>query len=507
MTDRLIILKDRWKEDKSILILLFSFCFLFLFFISKFSPLYPVNEWSDINVYFNVGKAIANGKVLYSEIFDHKGPLLFFIYAIGYILSPSSTQWGMFIIQLVFWFTFSISLFFTFRYYLSKFISFLSVLLVFVGCLGFMNTGGSAEEFVLIISNIGLCFFISYFHKNKLTHPPKFMLVHGLLFSAVLLIKLNLVVFWCFPLCFIFIALLLSREYKNFFLNILFFFLGLSIILLPMLFYFLCHGALDTAYYVYIELNKQYSSTNDYLYLLTNGISKLTRVTRENLLLMLIVYLGIIYAPFKLVKSKIFGLSLCLSGLALIGMIFFTLTYHFYYPLSLLIFLVLGLIIIFQFFEKHLTISDTKGVYQLSAAIILIFAIGMRNLYGMGGASILRLEEPNGPQFAFKQHLKKKENPSLLNTAFAEGNALFTTSNIVPSVKYFFCPNIFYGMYPDIRDSQTRYIENKEIDFVLSATNGFNYDYFNNLDILETNYQKIDSITSLGVTYFLYQKR
>jgi hypothetical protein len=55
-------IKQAIVKDKNILILLSLYSFLLLFFCSKMSPLYPINEWSDVNLYYNIGKAIFNGR-------------------------------------------------------------------------------------------------------------------------------------------------------------------------------------------------------------------------------------------------------------------------------------------------------------------------------------------------------------------------------------------------------------------------------------------------------------
>ncbi|MDR0825520.1 MAG: hypothetical protein LBN74_10530, partial [Prevotella sp.] len=112
-------IKKTTTQDKNILILLFVYAALLLFFCSKMSPLYPFNEWSDINLYFNIGKAIFNGKVLYTEAFDHKGPLIFFIYGVGYLISNTSFL-GMYIIEVLMWTFMIYAAYFTAKLYLDK---------------------------------------------------------------------------------------------------------------------------------------------------------------------------------------------------------------------------------------------------------------------------------------------------------------------------------------------------------------------------------------------------
>lgn len=59
--------------EVAIAITLFSGC----------SPLKVINPYSDINIYLTIGRNILDGGKLYTSLFDHKGPLLYFLYTIA----------------------------------------------------------------------------------------------------------------------------------------------------------------------------------------------------------------------------------------------------------------------------------------------------------------------------------------------------------------------------------------------------------------------------------------
>ena len=59
-----------------------------LLFCSKSSPLYPINDWSDANIYFSIGKGMLRGEVVYRDLYDHKGPLLYALHALCALVSP-----------------------------------------------------------------------------------------------------------------------------------------------------------------------------------------------------------------------------------------------------------------------------------------------------------------------------------------------------------------------------------------------------------------------------------
>lgn len=73
---------------------------LVMLLCTKSSPIYVLNDWCDANAYFTMGKGLMNGSVPYKDLFDHKGPFLYFIYGIGYLLSQNSF-FGIFILQVI----------------------------------------------------------------------------------------------------------------------------------------------------------------------------------------------------------------------------------------------------------------------------------------------------------------------------------------------------------------------------------------------------------------------
>ena len=65
---------------------------------SKNSFLYPMNDWVDVNCFFTVGRGITHGLVPYRDLYDQKGPLLYFVYALAALISEHSFL-GVFVIE------------------------------------------------------------------------------------------------------------------------------------------------------------------------------------------------------------------------------------------------------------------------------------------------------------------------------------------------------------------------------------------------------------------------
>ena len=81
-------------------IALILYSFLVMFLCTKSSPIYVLNDWYDANAYYTMGKGLVRGVVLYRDLFDHKGPFLYLIYAAGYLISNNNFV-GIFIFQVV----------------------------------------------------------------------------------------------------------------------------------------------------------------------------------------------------------------------------------------------------------------------------------------------------------------------------------------------------------------------------------------------------------------------
>lgn len=69
---------------------LFCMALFLITFVSQSSPLYPLNTWDDANCLLTVGRAMRAGTVLYKEIYEQKGPMLYLIHALAAFISDRS---------------------------------------------------------------------------------------------------------------------------------------------------------------------------------------------------------------------------------------------------------------------------------------------------------------------------------------------------------------------------------------------------------------------------------
>lgn len=493
-------------KDKNTQILLSLYSFLLLLFCSKMSPLYPINEWSDVNLYFNIGKAIFSGRTLYTEAFDHKGPLIFFIYGIGYVISNSSF-FGVYLIQAILWSVMICCGYLTARLYVDKIYAFAVALIFPLFVLSHSSEGGSAEEFILVFESVSLLLFLNYFKNNSYSkHAPKYMFIHGVMSAATILIKINLVVFWFFPLLAIFITILKNKNYKNLIANIAAYIGGFLILFLPIVIYFAYNNVLSDAWNTYIVLNGKYAKLDGLTKVIENLAIKFYQRLRFDTFEYIIILIGAFYFPIRYIQNSTEKWSIILSFIALHIAIFISPKYVFYYSVPYYIFCLLGTIAIIDILSRAIKIQGKWYLYALFSLLSLAIAIKSKDFFNIPKSVLLREQKPDDLTFQFTDIITKEKNPTLLNLGLDLGNSVFTLANITPNVKYFISPNLPYSIYPEMRDKQTEYIKNKEVQFIILSEFSFNFDYFFLLPDLNENYEIVDTyIENKTKTYYLYK--
>ncbi|MCR5304373.1 MAG: hypothetical protein K6E33_07395, partial [Lachnospiraceae bacterium] len=148
MTENLTEKPDR----KNLLLKVWCVCtaFLILMLTTRSSFLFPINNWDDVNSYFSMGKGMMNGMVIYRDLYDQKGPYLYLLFGISYLISHR-TFLGVFVFEVA---AAAVTLYFAGKYIL-RYSGFKAALFM-IPILGAgmysswsFYWGGAAEEFCL----------------------------------------------------------------------------------------------------------------------------------------------------------------------------------------------------------------------------------------------------------------------------------------------------------------------------------------------------------------------
>lgn len=470
------------------------------------SPLYGYSMWIDVNIYHIIGNGIFNDKVIYRDLFDHKGPYIFFLYGLGSLFS-SSSFYGIFLIEL---FLFSICLSFVykiFRLFLTEKLSLLCSVLFPLFYFLYSGLGGAAEDFVLIAEVISLYYVLVYFIDKNIIHRPAFMIVHGVMIGFVLLLKLNLVVFWFFPLLYIFLSLIKHRKYKNLLYNILSLFIGILISFLPVLIYFGYNNAFSDFFEGYIHFNFLYGNQmSDSI--LSLFVSNLKSLKLFDIIVLIAYFLGIIYLFFKNSLEKRTGLIFLVLSFIAEFLSFLVAFYLFdYYWIVFVVFSVFPMIAFVRLFEKRLVIfSYFKLTVVLCCIVSIVLCCFKTRLFGYSFDNIVKREFPNKEIDVFSEILDKDKNATLLCLGFDKTLSIYTIRDMVPNVRFFFLPNIKIETYPLIYDEQIKYIREKRTDYLV-IDDYFRY-YNAYINIVKENYEPVASYPNhVGTSVRLYKKK
>lgn len=238
------------------------FVVLMLFCSGYTSPLCPFFYGGDSAIFRLIGKGMIHGMLPYVDLFDHKGPVLFFIEAVG-ALWDGRMIWliqclfGIITIFLIYalWKDLQGNTPFPMRNFLLP--------LVLGGSVFFftMERGNLSEELSIPFIAVSLLLFVRYAVEvdERPCHPCLYAYIHGLCFSALCLIRINNAVSVVMGVLVVVVFLLVRGEFTNALLNVLFGFLGILTVAIPVSLYFYIYGALYDMLYATFLYNLVYS--------------------------------------------------------------------------------------------------------------------------------------------------------------------------------------------------------------------------------------------------------
>ena len=238
------------------------------------SPLYHV--WGnnpDSPIFQIIGKYWVEGAVPYKDLWDMKGPFIFFVNAVGYGLT--GTKWGVYMIQCFSLFLTINIIFKTFALHFSNMSSFLMTLLS-LGGLAYVYEGGNlTEEYILFPLSLSFYYILkwtdSYEEKHITRHPSLYAFIYGMVLGLSLMSRLTNALGLCAAVGVIAVTLLWHGEYKNLIVNIAMFFIGFVITTIPFFIYFYYYAALQDMWEATFLFALRYAS-NPQMYLSETGI-------------------------------------------------------------------------------------------------------------------------------------------------------------------------------------------------------------------------------------------
>ena len=485
----------------------------FLLVCTKSSPLYFTNDWTDANASFTLGKSMMNGKVLYMDIFNQRGPLFYSMHGLFYLIS-NKTFLGVFLFEVVF---FSVFLFYSYkiaRIYLNKRYGLFVIPIISFLILNNRNFahGDSPEQFSMTLLMISLYYLLKQLKLNNFKPIAKrIVLINGILAGSIIWIKYSMIGFWFGWILVISIISIANKKYLNtIFLNFIFL-VGIFIATIPFIIYFGINGAykewIDAYFFVNINHYSRHSTIfNSIFFIIENFVAGLGR----NVIFFSISLFGIV----SILISKYFARNFIKRTAILIPFFFLTIGVYGGGRAFIYYFLIISPISIFGiiYFLRCIKLSlintyFQKNNYTYILAIVTLFLFSI-TIITNHNTYIFKYEKEDLVQFSFAEIINRSSNPTLLNYGSLD-IGLYTTTGIVPNVKYFQRQNIDYGRFPINMDEQNRYLEEKLVDFVVTKELANNANKSFNLNNYFKSYQlvaeKNQSYEGEYLTYKLYK--
>jgi hypothetical protein len=150
---------------KSVVLSALFFLLVALAVLAPIAPLYQPVPARDQGVYLYVGQQILEGKIPYRDVWDHKGPLVYYIDALGLWITGST--WGVWFLEIIFLFLAALASFLALQIVFDPAIAFASTILWMVSLPQVLDHGNTVEEYSLVFQFAAIYFFLRS-EKNRL---------------------------------------------------------------------------------------------------------------------------------------------------------------------------------------------------------------------------------------------------------------------------------------------------------------------------------------------------
>ena len=441
---------------------------------SKSSFLYPINDWTDANAYFSCGKGMLNGRVMYRDLYEHKGPLLYALHLLCCMVDYHSFL-GVFFLEII-----SVGLFLfagyrTLDLYGAKRAALLGLPVVAALVLSSVSfqQGDSAEELCLPMLAWSLFTLLQWLRKGA---PGRMatgqLLFNGFLGGCVLWVKFTMLGFYAPWLIGIMMYHFVRRDARGALTALGWFAAGAALATLPWVIYFGVNGAIGSWLKTYLYDNLFLYQDAD-----TAGLmGRMKAMLRSgwdwvtlNWAYTVPTALGILWFTLKKPANGAPAVSrtekgfLWLTG-AFLGLgVFIGGKSYLYYGLILAVFAPLLLLPLRGPAERL-----PKGKRALTAALAAVMVAGSAGLCLAASPNTPDLLKPceDTMQYRFAAIVNQTPNATLLNYGFMDAG-FYTACGIAPTVKYFHRTNVHLQ---EMLDEQNRYVAEGVTDYVVSRS-------------------------------------
>ncbi len=456
-----------------------SFLVIYLFSIGT-SPFYGNYYTSDSSIFITVGKAIKDGKILYKEIFDHKGPILFFIQMIGQFICNG--RFGIFILEVVSLFITNLFLYKTLIFFTSTKKSLLSICVSMICMSYFIETGNYSEEYSLPFLAICLYLAVKWLNSNNLFSKNSYLysFIYGICFGIIAFIRLNNAGLICGLSLVITIIFIKQGKIQDLIKCAISLILGILLICIPIFLYFYKVNALiDMLYGTFIH---------NFLYISSNIQSNMTIIAKVLILFILTLLLFFNCKTYS--KNKNYTLFFVCCYLSTLLALIVGPGFNNYYIIAIPLITIMISPVIDAFSSKSMNIIFKLFVISY-VCIIYIIGCFVPQLYYKFTFKDTGLE--NISSFIEKNIPEKGKNSVLAIGLFTA--PIYLYGDITPCYKYAFMQDYLFISNKNLMLETLDYIMDRNISYIFCE----DLDKITNKndlqEIILENYKKKDTLT------------
>ena len=173
----------------------------------------------DQNCFMTVGKGMMNGLVPYRDLFEQKGPLLYFLHGVAWLIS-NDTWIGVYILESLFlgvflWYYWKIWNLYGERRWSMAWMPLLALLVTVTSSFA---SGGDVEEYCIALMAVSMYDYLKYlrdYPENEGHMDRRTLLVNGTLAGCVLWMKYTMLGFWFAWMATVFFCLILQKKWER----------------------------------------------------------------------------------------------------------------------------------------------------------------------------------------------------------------------------------------------------------------------------------------------------
>ncbi len=472
--------------NKKQILSLTVFVVILLLLISPDSYLYDLFLMGDSNVFYMSGKAWMNGMLPYVDFSDSKGPLLWLIYGVGYLLS-STSKVGVFWISCLWYVGIFLYMYRTARFYLDGRQSFFATLLMSTSFFfPFVHREIRAEDFCLLFICASLYETIRYLETHAQIARSLFVL--GICVSATLLIKFNITaIIAFFVLCVLYHAVKGKEAFLKPCASLV---LGFMLLFLPFMLYFLYYGIFQDFLYEYFArtlLTIQNIPDNYGI-----PLPLKVKIAIPAMMSILLSYVAKLRHKEIICLSAIFTLFVCNLGA----------TSYYLHPLS--VYWLFGFVVLIKVFQQRRWMRFPVNHSVLSMIIIV------------GGVAFFNVLRPKIREDLFLSHsdmrkyyhdvnyvMKQVEKPKVAWLHTSSRVDFSIPSEGLPANRYWFRQ---LGVLPDMELEQEQAVIARKPDFVFVHVDEGKAEARSVELLNQAGYHSYEQLTPEGVDFVMYGK-